>query len=73
MRAGLVDKFKDNGLDPSQIVLNGGAGQNFGGRAQHGAMQTWLVPAVHSTLLAYPSASVRGILHRLCLTLVSRC
>ena len=56
MRAGLVDKFKDNGLDPSQIVLNGGAGQNFGGRAQHGAMQTWLVPAVHSTLLAYPSA-----------------
>jgi len=56
MRAGLVDKFKDNGLDPSQIVLNAGAGQNFGGRAQHGAMQTWLVPAVHSTLLAYPSA-----------------
>jgi L-ascorbate metabolism protein UlaG (beta-lactamase superfamily) len=56
MRAGLVQKFKDTGLDPSQIVLNGGAGQNFGGRAQHGAMQVWLVPAIHSTLLAYPSA-----------------
>jgi L-ascorbate metabolism protein UlaG (beta-lactamase superfamily) len=56
MRAGLVQKFRDAGLDPAQIVLNGGAGQNFGGRAQHGAMQTWLVPAIHSTLLAYPSA-----------------
>ena len=56
MRAGLVQKFKDSGLDPSQIVLNAGAGQNFGGRAQHGAMQAWLVPAIHSTLLAYPSA-----------------
>jgi L-ascorbate metabolism protein UlaG (beta-lactamase superfamily) len=56
MRAGLVQKFKDSGLDASQVVLNGGAGQNFGGRAQHGAMQAWLVPAIHSTLLAYPSA-----------------
>jgi L-ascorbate metabolism protein UlaG (beta-lactamase superfamily) len=56
MRAGLVQKFKDADLDPAQIVLNGGAGQNFGGRAQQGAMQAWLVPAIHSTLLAYPSA-----------------
>jgi L-ascorbate metabolism protein UlaG (beta-lactamase superfamily) len=31
-------------------------GQNFGGRAQHGSMQTWLVPAVHSNLLGFPSA-----------------
>ena len=56
MRAGLVQKFKDSGLDPSQIVLNGGAGQNFGGRAQQGAMQTWLVPAIHSNLLGFPAA-----------------
>ena len=56
MRAGLVQKFKDSGLDPAQIVLNAGAGQNFGGRAEHGGMQAWLVPAIHSTLLAYPSA-----------------
>ena len=56
MRAGLVQKFKDAGLDPAQIVLNAGAGQNFGGRAEHGGMQAWLVPAIHSTLLAYPSA-----------------
>src|SRR5258708_1654856 len=56
LRGGLVQKFKDNGLDPAQVVLNGGAGQNFGGRAQHGAMQTWLVPAVHSNLLGFPSA-----------------
>ncbi len=56
MRGGLVQKFKDAGLDPAQVVLNGGAGQNFGGRAQSGAMQTWLVPAVHSNLLGFPSA-----------------
>ena len=56
MRGGLVQRFKDSGLDPAQIVVNGGAGQNFGGRAQHGAMQTWLVPAIHSNLLGFPSA-----------------
>jgi len=56
MRGGLVQKFKDAGLDPAQVVVNGGAGQNFGGRAQHGAMQTWLVPAVHSNLLGFPAA-----------------
>jgi L-ascorbate metabolism protein UlaG (beta-lactamase superfamily) len=56
IRGGLVQKFKDAGLDPAQIVVNGGAGQNFGGRAQHGSMQTWLVPAVHSNLLGFPSA-----------------
>src|SRR5438552_530083 len=27
MRGGLTQKFKDAGLDPAQIVLNGGAGQ----------------------------------------------
>jgi L-ascorbate metabolism protein UlaG (beta-lactamase superfamily) len=56
LRGGLAQKFKDNGLDPAQIVVNGGAGQNFGGMAQHGAMQAWLVPAVHSNLLGFPSA-----------------
>ena len=29
---------------------------NFGGRAQHGEMQVYLVPAVHSTLAGYPAA-----------------
>jgi L-ascorbate metabolism protein UlaG (beta-lactamase superfamily) len=56
MRGGLVQKFRDAGLDPAQVVLNGGAGQNFGGRAVHGAMQAWLVPAVHSNLLGFPAA-----------------
>jgi L-ascorbate metabolism protein UlaG (beta-lactamase superfamily) len=56
MRGGLPQKFKDNGLDPAQIVLNAGAGQNFGGMARAGAMSTWLVPAVHSNLLGFPSA-----------------
>jgi L-ascorbate metabolism protein UlaG (beta-lactamase superfamily) len=37
-------------------VANGGAGQNFGGLAQHGPMQAWLVPAVHSNLLGFPAA-----------------
>jgi L-ascorbate metabolism protein UlaG (beta-lactamase superfamily) len=56
MRAGLVQKFKDSGLDPAQIVLNAGAGENFGGVAQHGSMQAWLVPAIHSNGLGYPAA-----------------
>jgi L-ascorbate metabolism protein UlaG (beta-lactamase superfamily) len=56
MRAGLVQKFKDAGLDPAQVVANAGAGQNFGGTAQVGGMQAWLVPAIHSNGLAYPSA-----------------
>jgi L-ascorbate metabolism protein UlaG (beta-lactamase superfamily) len=56
MRAGLVQKFKDNGLDPAEVVLNAGAGQNFGGTAQLGGMQVWLVPAIHSNGMAYPSA-----------------
>ena len=56
MRVGLIHQFNDKGLDPAQMVVNAGAGQNFGGMAQHGAMQTWLVPAVHSNGLAYPAA-----------------
>ena len=56
MRFGLVQKFKEAGLDPAQVVVNGGAGQNFGGVAQHGDMQAWLVPAVHSNGLGYPAA-----------------
>ena len=56
MRGGLPQKFRDAGLDPAQLVLNAGAAQNFGGMARHGAMTTWLVPAVHSNLLGYPAA-----------------
>jgi L-ascorbate metabolism protein UlaG (beta-lactamase superfamily) len=56
MRFGYVQKFKDSGLDPAQIIANSGAGQNFGGMAQHGAMQAWLVPALHSNSIAFPAA-----------------
>lgn len=58
MRAptGLVPDFKKAGLDPAKIVANGGAGQNFGGTARHGAMTARLVPAVHSTFHAFPAA-----------------
>jgi L-ascorbate metabolism protein UlaG (beta-lactamase superfamily) len=56
MRKGLVDDFKSAGLDPAKIVANGGASVNFGGTAKHGAMAAHLVPAVHSTLHAFPAA-----------------
>ncbi len=56
MRKGLIPDFKKAGLDPAKIVVNGGAGMNFGGTGRHGTMTARLVPAVHSTLAAYPAA-----------------
>ncbi len=56
MRKGLVPDFERAGLNREQVVVNGGGGQNFGGVAQHGAMRSWLVPALHSTFLGYPAA-----------------
>jgi L-ascorbate metabolism protein UlaG (beta-lactamase superfamily) len=58
MRAptGLVPDFKAAGLDPAKVVVNGGAGMNFGGTSKFGAMTARLVPAVHSTLHAFPAA-----------------
>jgi L-ascorbate metabolism protein UlaG (beta-lactamase superfamily) len=56
LRKGLVPEFKNAGLDPAQIVLNGGGSMNFGGSSRHGDMTVNLVPAVHSTLAGYPSA-----------------
>jgi L-ascorbate metabolism protein UlaG (beta-lactamase superfamily) len=55
MRKGLVPNFKAAGLDPAKVVANHGAAMNFGGVSKHGAMAAHLVPAVHSTLLAYPA------------------
>lgn len=55
MRKGLVPDFKKAGLDPAKIVVNGGAGMNFGGAARHGAMTVGMVPAVHSNLAGFPS------------------
>lgn len=56
MRKGLAPEFKNAGLEPAKIVVNGGAGMNFGGTARHGAMTVRLVPAVHSTLAGFPAA-----------------
>lgn len=56
MRKGLVPDFKKAGLDPAKIVVNNGAGMNFGGAARHGAMTVGLVPAVHSNLAGFPAA-----------------
>ena len=58
MRAptGLLPDFQKAGLNPAKIVVNGGAGMNFGGTARYGQMTARLVPAVHSTLHAFPAA-----------------
>ncbi len=56
MRKGLVPQFDKAGLDRAKIVVNGGAAMNFGGTGTHGSMTARLVPAVHSTLAAYPAA-----------------
>lgn len=56
MRKGLIPEFAKAGIDPKKVVINGGAGMNFGGTARHGAMSVRLVPAVHSTLAGFPSA-----------------
>ncbi|HTU70377.1 MAG TPA: MBL fold metallo-hydrolase [Candidatus Baltobacteraceae bacterium] len=56
MRVGLVPKFKAANLDMPTLVANKGAGMNFGGETVHGPIRAWLVPAIHSTALAYPSA-----------------
>jgi L-ascorbate metabolism protein UlaG (beta-lactamase superfamily) len=53
---GLVPDFKKAGLDNTKIVSNGGAGMNFGGTSRHGRMTARLVPAVHSTVHAFPAA-----------------
>ena len=56
MRNGLVSDFRNAGLDPAKVVVNGGAGMNFGGVSRHGAMAAHLVPAIHSNLHGYPAA-----------------
>jgi L-ascorbate metabolism protein UlaG (beta-lactamase superfamily) len=53
-RQGLVSRFKDEGLEPAEVIVNGGVGTNFGGRATHGGITTWMVPAVHSQFAPYP-------------------
>ncbi|HXS53305.1 MAG TPA: MBL fold metallo-hydrolase [Usitatibacter sp.] len=56
LRKGLIPNFQAAGIDPKKVVSNGGAGMNFGGTSKHGRMVAHLVPAIHSTLLAYPAA-----------------
>jgi L-ascorbate metabolism protein UlaG (beta-lactamase superfamily) len=56
MRVALVPKFKAANLDPAKIVLNHGAGINFGGVATFETIQARLVPAVHSTTSGFPAA-----------------
>jgi L-ascorbate metabolism protein UlaG (beta-lactamase superfamily) len=53
---GLVPEFRKAGLDPAKIVVNGGAGMNFGGVSRHGEMTAHLIPALHSNLCGYPAA-----------------
>src|SRR5439155_1195853 len=55
VRAGIVQKYRDAGLDPAEIVVNGGGGANIGGTARVGGITGWVVPAVHSTFLGFPA------------------
>jgi hypothetical protein len=50
---GLLPKFQAAGLDPVHLLVNDGAAQNFGGHAQLGQMQVWLVQA--TTPMAWAS------------------
>jgi len=54
MRLGLVQKFKDAGLDRTRIVLNGGEGINIGGSVAYKGARFEMVPAVHSTFAGFP-------------------
>lgn len=55
-RVALPPKFKAANLDNEKLVLNGGAGMNFGGASTAGDIHMRLVPAVHSTFSCYPAA-----------------
>jgi L-ascorbate metabolism protein UlaG (beta-lactamase superfamily) len=55
-RVALAPKFKAANLDPASLVVNKGAGINFGGTAEHNGIRAHLVPAVHSTFAGYPAA-----------------
>ena len=56
MRVGLVPKFKAANLDNTQLVLNNGAGMNFGGTASYKGVHISLVPSVHSCASGFPAA-----------------
>jgi L-ascorbate metabolism protein UlaG (beta-lactamase superfamily) len=53
MRVALPPKFKAAGLDNTQIVLNGGAGMNYGGTTTYKGVRLELVQAVHSCASGY--------------------
>ena len=55
LRLGMLQKFKDAGLDQSKLVVNSGSGQQMGGTATFGGMHTIMVRADHSNGLAYPA------------------
>lgn len=54
-RIGLKDRYIEAGLNREEVVVWGGRGCNIGGKASMGGMRTWMVPAIHSTFLGYPS------------------
>jgi L-ascorbate metabolism protein UlaG (beta-lactamase superfamily) len=55
LRVGMLQKFKDAGLDQSKLLVNNGAAQQMGGTAKFGQMQAIMVRADHSNGLAYPA------------------
>ncbi|MBV8073984.1 MAG: MBL fold metallo-hydrolase [Candidatus Eremiobacteraeota bacterium] len=55
MRVGLIQKFKEAGLDYAQLVVSNGAGVNVGGVATHAGIRATVVPAFHSSLSGAPA------------------
>jgi L-ascorbate metabolism protein UlaG (beta-lactamase superfamily) len=55
LRVGMLQKFKDAGLDQSKLLVNNGSAQQMGGTATFGQMRTTMVRADHSNSLAYPA------------------
>ncbi len=56
IRAGFGQRFAQAGIDAATLVLNAGAGINFGGVVEYLDIRIRLVPAIHSTLAGYPAA-----------------
>jgi L-ascorbate metabolism protein UlaG (beta-lactamase superfamily) len=55
LRVGMLQKFKDAGLDQTKLLVNNGSAQQMGGTATFGQMQATMVRADHSNGLAYPA------------------
>jgi L-ascorbate metabolism protein UlaG (beta-lactamase superfamily) len=54
-RFGMVQKYRDAGLEPTETVLNAGGGANIGGYIEWDGFKIRVVPAAHSTFSGFPA------------------